>query len=198
MIAKKSVLGMWIFLVTEILFFGALFVAFGINFLIHTQDFTAGVRHMNLGLGSLNTAVLLTSSLLIAWATHSINADKAPQARRLLMGTVLLGLFFLLIKFSEYALHAREHLIPALDWHPDPRLPKATQLFFFMYFLMTLIHALHLLIGLGLVSVYGWRYGLSRDQDYFKPSFENLGLYWHFVDVVWIFLFPCLYLIGRT
>jgi cytochrome c oxidase subunit 3 len=198
MIAKKSVLGMWIFLVTEMLFFGGLFLCLAIGFFLHPSEFREGVRHMDLGLGTLNTAILLTSSWVLAVGLRDVAEVNSRRAIRLFVLTALLGILFLILKFSEYAHHARDHLVPGLDWHPLAALPLATELFFFLYFLMTLIHSVHLIIGIALVAVYALRYSKKETTAHLEAALENVGLFWHFVDVIWIFLFPCLYLMGRT
>jgi cytochrome c oxidase subunit 3 len=198
MIAKKSVLGMWIFLVTEMLFFGGLFLCLAIGFFLHPSEFRAGVRHMDLVLGTLNTAVLLTSSWVLAVGLRDGMHANSKRAVRLFILTAALGVLFLFVKFSEYAHHAHDHLVPGLDWQPAPALPLATQLFFFLYFVMTLIHSVHLIIGIVLVAGHTWRYSKKGATAHLEAALENVGLFWHFVDVIWIFLFPCLYLIGRT
>lgn len=198
MIARKSVLGMWVFLATEVLFFGGLFLALAVNYYLHTKAFISGAQAMNLFLGTINTGLLLTSSWAIAMALHCINHEQKLRAQLWLTLTAFLGLIFLVIKSLEYIEHWKENLVPALNWHPSLALPVATQLFFFLYFVMTLLHGLHLTIGIGLIGLFTWRYSLPGAGSRFNESFENIGLYWHFVDIVWIFLFPVLYLIGRA
>lgn len=196
--ASINKFGMWVFLGTETLFFGALFTVLYIHFYLTPVDFNLALQHMDLALGSVNTLVLLTSSWTMAMALFYAQKSQKKRAVFLMTLTVLLGFLFMVLKISEYIEHGRDHLIPALDWHPVPAMPKAAVLFFFMYFVMTLLHALHLTIGMGLISFYGWRFSKDQNPAARLPLLENLGLYWHFVDLVWIFLFPSLYLIGRS
>jgi cytochrome c oxidase subunit 3 len=196
--AAKSRLGMWVFLGTEVLFFGGLFLSLTIIFFLSPAAFKEGTRHMNMPLGAINTAVLLTSSWTMAVGLYFVDAKKDLKATFLFFLTVALGAVFMVIKAAEYYQHFQEHLIPRWDWHParDERTPMI--LFFFLYFFMTLLHAFHLFIGMGLVSLFGWRHAFRGPHQDFSTALENLGLYWHFVDLIWIFLFPCLYLIGRS
>jgi cytochrome c oxidase subunit III len=171
----QSLLGMWTFLSSEVLFFSVLLLAFWVYREQHVANFITGTRRMNLTLGTLNTAVLLTSSLTMAMAVEA--SAKGREFRKLLVVTAILGAVFLVIKGIEY----REHIIAGLF----PRL------FFILYFLLTGLHALHLLIGVSLVT---W---LRLRRKNSGEALENVGLYWHFVDIVWVFLFPMLYLMGR-
>lgn len=147
--------GMWVFLGTEILFFGALFAVLYIHFYLTPVAFKSALQHMDWVLGSLNTFVLLTSSWTMAMALYYAHQGQKKPAVTLMLVTTVLGFLFLVIKISEYIEHGRDSLIPALNWHPPSTLPKEAILFFFMYFLMTLLHALHLTIGMGLISFFG-------------------------------------------
>lgn len=198
MSTSKERLGMWVFLGTEVLFFGGLFLALAVVFFRSPETFEQGTRHMNLVLGSLNTAILLTSSWTMAMALSFADRKDTKKVITFFAVTVILGAVFIVVKGVEYAQHFHEHLVPGFDWHPAANETTPMILFFFLYFFMTLLHALHLLIGMGLISLFGFRYAFLKSQKDFKNIFENLGLYWHFVDLIWIFLFPCLYLIGRT
>jgi cytochrome c oxidase subunit 3 len=183
---RPSLLGMWIFLATEILLFSMLFFTFGLYRHLYPADFSLGTNHLNLVIGTINTAVLLTSSFTMVLAVHQKGSSKIP-----FLATLALGALFLVLKAYEYLAHYHEGLFPILNWQPPAGSPHLL-LFFFLYFFMTGLHALHLLIGLVLVSM-ATAHGRKK-QDFL----ENIGLYWHFVDVVWIFLFPALYLIGRS
>lgn len=189
-------LGMWTFLITEVMFFGGLFTAYAVYRVLHPAAFAAGSRHLYMWIGAANTAVLLISSLTMALAVAACGLGDRKLTRRFLLITALLGLTFLGLKSVEYYLDYREGLVPGAnfrtDWTVDP---GSTAMFFILYFIMTAIHALHMTIGVvvvGVVSV-----GVSRSEHPAERSnaVEMVGLYWHFVDIVWIFLFPLLYLI---
>ena len=192
-----STLGMWVFLVTEILFFGGLFLAYTIYRWQYARGFALASHHMDILLGTVNTAVLICSSLTMAMAVHSAALGRRKPLMGFLVATMLLGAAFLGIKAVEYTEHIRHHLFPGPGFHypgPDAR---SAEIFFSLYFAMTGLHALHMIIGIGLLSVL---FVLARRgrfiPEYYSPV-EICGLYWHFVDIVWIFLFPLLYLIGR-
>jgi len=194
---EASALGMWIFLVTEILFFGGLFLAYTIYRWQNARGFAHASHHMDITLGTINTAVLICSSLTMAMAVHSAATGRRRPLLGFLGATMALGLAFLGIKAVEYTDHIRHHLFPGPGFRyagPDAR---PAEMFFSLYFAMTGLHALHMVVGLGLLAVL---FGLAR-RGRFSPGYhtpvEISGLYWHFVDIVWIFLFPLLYLIGR-
>jgi len=189
---------MWIFLVTEILFFGGLFLTYTIYRWQYARAFAHASLHMDITLGTVNTAVLIFSSLTMAMAVHSAATGKKNLLIGFLVATMLLGGVFLGIKAVEYTDHIRHHLFPGPGFHyPVPGDARAAEIFFSLYFGMTGLHALHMVVGLGLLSVL---LALARrgrfSAGYYTPV-EISGLYWHFVDIVWIFLFPLLYLIGR-
>ena len=195
---EAASLGMWIFLVTEILFFGGLFLAYTIYRWQYARAFAHASQHMDVALGTVNTAVLIISSLTMAMAVHS----AATGRRRLLIGflvaTMALGAAFLGIKAVEYTDHIHHHLFPGPGFHyPVPGDARAAELFFSLYFAMTGLHALHMIVGLGILTTLL----VMARRGTFTPEYhtpvEVSGLYWHFVDIVWIFLFPLLYLIGR-
>lgn len=196
-----SELGMWTFLATEILFFGGLFTAYTLYRLNFPKDFTEASHHLYTSIGAINTAILLISSLTMALAVHaagdSVNSDRQRRALTwLLVATALLGCAFLALKGVEYYLDFDEHLVPLIDFHyKGPASAAHVELFMLLYFIMTGIHALHMLIGIGLVCTL---IGMNR-RSYFKTHtttpVEMIGLYWHFVDIIWIFLLPLLYLI---
>ena len=189
-------LGMWLFLSTEIMFFGGMFLAYTIY---RTQDEAAFASHqLDLLLGTVNTAVLLCSSLSMALAVVAAETLQRRKLVVLLAVTMVLGCVFLGIKGIEY-FHKYEHgLMPVMglpfEWHGPS--PGHAEMFFDLYFLMTGVHALHMLIGLGVLLILlikASRGGLLGD---FSTPVHLTGLYWHFVDIVWVFLFPLLYLIG--
>jgi cytochrome c oxidase subunit 3 len=192
---EVSTLGMWTFLATEVLFFGALVAAYFNYRIWYGDDLIAAASHTKVILGTVNTAVLLTSSGCMAMAVLSDDA-KARRATSLwLAATAALGLLFIAIKSYEYFLEWQEHLVPALDFDSS-RYGRVTELFFTWYFCATGLHALHLLIGIGFVVFAAG--AIARDRLPAGMSIRILGLYWHFVDIVWIFLFPLIYLAGRN
>ena len=190
-------LGTWLFLATEVLFFGGMFAGYMVYRILYPQAFIEGSSHLSIPLGTINTAVLLLSSLMMAMAVHQAESlDGKPV--RYISGTILLGLVFLGIKAVEYSHKFHEHLVPGRDFgsHEGFHMSTESELFFSFYFAMTGMHALHMVIGVGLLAWIGiaaWRKQFS--PQYYTPV-EMVGLYWHFVDIVWVFLFPLLYLIG--
>jgi cytochrome c oxidase subunit 3 len=197
-------LGIWVFLVTEIMFFGGVFAAYAIFRWLYFAAFEGGSRILDVRLGALNTIVLLGSSLTMALSVRSAQTGNRRSLVLFLMLTMILGGTFLGVKAYEYDQKFVEHVVPDLDWGPQgeilARLAPGgldhAQLYFFFYFAMTGLHALHMIIGMGLLLwlVFRARKG-AFTPHYFAPV-EVVGLYWHFVDIVWIFLFPLLYLIG--
>ncbi|NGM88908.1 cytochrome c oxidase subunit 3 family protein [Parapusillimonas sp. SGNA-6] len=194
----RARIGMWVFLASEIMFFGPVFFAYLYGRYEWPDAFFAASRSTNLLCGAVNTAVLLTSSAAVAVALHLAQAGLRQQARRALDAVMLLGLVFLLIKSYEYAQDWHEHLLPGPGFHlRDAANQAAAQLFYFIYFFATLLHGLHLVIGIGLVAYCHRR--LDRDTGpRAVRRLEVAGLYWHFVDIIWIFLYPALYLAGRA
>ncbi|NIR51487.1 cytochrome c oxidase subunit 3 family protein [candidate division KSB1 bacterium] len=194
---EASSLGMWAFLVTEILFFGGLFAGYLVYRSNYPEAFKIGSHELDITLGAINTAVLIGSSLTMALAVHSAQLGKRKAIMLFLTCTIVLGSVFLGIKAVEYTHKAHEHLIPGAGFAFDHPLAPQVKIFLSFYFVMTGMHAFHMVIGIALLSylliqAYKGRYG----AEYFTPV-EMVGLYWHFVDIVWIFLFPLLYLIGR-
>jgi len=194
---ESDTLGMWAFLATEVMFFGAALTAYTVNRFLYPVAFAAGSNQLNLVLGSINTAVLLCSSLSMAMAVRAAQMGKQRQLIPFLLLTMILGAAFLAIKGTEYYHDWQEHLIPGPGF--DFKGPNANkvELFFFIYFFVTLLHALHMTIGIGVVgyvAILAWLRRISPER--YMPV-EITGLYWHFVDIVWVFLFPLLYLIGR-
>jgi cytochrome c oxidase subunit 3 len=194
---EASTLGMWVFLATEVLFFGGLFLGYAVYRSAYPAAFGEASRHLDVVLGSLNTAVLLCSSLTMAMAVHSAHLGVRKASIAFLTGTMALGAVFLAIKFYEYYDKYREGLIPGVHfvWHGSD--PRHAAIFYLFYFIMTGMHAAHMVIGIVLMTVL---IVLSRkgrfSEQYFTPL-ELGGLYWHFVDIVWVFLFPLLYLVDR-
>lgn len=189
-------LGMWIFLTTETLFFGVLFFAYAMARWHFPDAFAAASRHTHLVLGTANTAILLTSSFTMALAVRAAKLDAKRSCARLLGATAALGLVFIVIKGIEYALEYREHLVPDVNFTFDPAYARGADYFFGFYFASTGLHALHLVIGIAIVAAMIWRTRHRRDAP--ARAVEVTGLYWHFVDLVWIFLYPALYLVSRS
>jgi cytochrome c oxidase subunit 3 len=196
----SCVLGMWVFLVSEVMFFGGLFTAYMVYRALFPEAFAHGSRELDVTLGTFNTFVLLTSSLTMALAVRAAHLGRSRQVAGMLLATIALGVTFLGVKFFEYAHKYHEGLAPLLNlpfkYEGDDAGPF--RLFLGLYFGMTGVHALHMIIGvviLGLFVPPAWRgrYGPGGNA----LPVEIVGLYWHFVDIVWIFLFPLLYLIGR-
>ncbi len=192
---------MWVFLVTEIMFFGGLFCGYAVYRGMYLPAFEVGSRILEVKFGATNTAVLIGSSLTMALAVHAAQTGKRKALMIFLVVTMLLGMVFLGIKFTEYVHKWNEFLVPGLRFAPTEGIPAGislphVELFFCFYFFMTLVHALHMVIGLGvLTTLLILTYKNRFSKTYFAPV-EVAGLYWHFVDIVWIFLFPLLYLIG--
>jgi cytochrome c oxidase subunit III len=196
--AEASTLGMWVFLVTEIMFFGGLFTAYLVYRHQSPMGFQEASHHLNIYWGAANTAILIISSLTMALAVRAAQTSQPPKVQvRWLLLTILLGTAFLGIKAIEYTDKFRDHIVPGPYFQWEGLYPKPAEQFYSLYFAMTGLHALHMVIGIGIMSVItflAWR--KTFDNEYYTPV-EVAGLYWHFVDIVWIYLFPLLYLIGR-
>ena len=212
----SATLGMWLFLVTEVLFFGGMFLTYTINRSTYPIAFAWGSNTLDITLGTVNTAVLILSSLTMAMAVWSAQTDKKRLVTGFLIATLILGCVFLGIKFVEYSQKYEHHLIPGhnfdLSYHTegpegaaklqeafrqDPGLTAHTQLYVSLYFAMTGLHALHMIVGAGLVFWLILQSMKGRFSRSYNTPVEIIGLYWHFVDIVWIFLYPLLYLIDR-
>ena len=193
---EASTLGMWAFLLTEVMFFGGLFVGYTVYRTAYLPGFIEGSHHLDLLIGTFNTAILIGSSLTMALAVHAAQTGEHRLLVRFLLLTMLLGLVFLGLKGYEYWHKYHAGLVPGLKFSYEGPLARHMALFLTFYFVMTALHALHMIIGLGLLTVLTV---LARRQ-HFSPAYhtpvEVVGLYWHFVDIVWIFLYPLLYLIG--
>jgi cytochrome c oxidase subunit 3 len=196
-----ATLGMWVFLITEVMFFGGLFTCYAVYHARYPLGFAEGSQHLDLLWGSVNTAVLLISSYTVALALHSTRHGRMGEAIRLLGVTMLLGIAFLGIKGYEYWHKFHEHLVPGSHFqlaevHFEHAEPRHVEIFFSLYFAMTGLHAAHMIIGLGLFAWLIWMVRRGRVSSERYLPVEIAGLYWHFVDIVWIFLFPLLYLVG--
>jgi cytochrome c oxidase subunit III len=223
-----ATLGMWVFLVTEILFFGGLFMTYTLNRHLYGAAFGVSSNTLDLFLGTTNTAVLIFSSLTMAMAVWSAQVGKTKLVTMFLIATFVLGSVFLGIKFVEYKQKFDHHLIPGHSFdmryavnhanpttpeekaavererkeideafEKDPNLQSHAQLYYSLYFGMTGLHALHMIVGAGLLLWLLKESLAKRFTPNYNTPVEIVGLYWHFVDIVWIFLFPLLYLIDR-
>ena len=193
-----SYLGMWLFLAQEILFFGGLFTAYLVYRLYHQAAFAAASHTLDIRLGAFNTVVLIGSSLTMALAVWGAQTGRRKALVLFLIATIFLGGVFLGVKVVEYSHKFHEHLIPGLhfEYAAEPQFVRHAQIFFSLYFVMTGLHAAHMIVGMGLMTwMLIWNYKGIIGNGYYSPV-EIVGLYWHFVDIVWIFLFPLLYLIG--
>jgi len=195
---EASTLGMWMFLCTEILFFGGVLCAYWIYRVLYPEAWSAGAQVQNTLFGGINTLVLIVSSLTMALAVRAAQLGSRRGQVFFLVATLFFGSIFLGIKMYEYHEHWTEGYFPGEHWHPehlDAALAPKVQLFMTFYWGLTGLHALHMVIGAGLLLWFIWR----AARGHFGPSYygpvEIMGLYWHFVDIVWIFLFPFLYLI---
>lgn len=194
---EASTLGMWAFLVTEIMFFGGLFVAYALYRSMYAVGFAEASLRLNLVLGALNTGILICSSLTMVLAVRSAQLGHQRPLVRYLLVTIVLGSAFLVIKAFEYTHKIHEHLVPNASFEFDGAYAAPAKIFFSLYFMMTGLHAIHMIIGIGVLLVLLYQSIKGRfTAEYYSPI-DVAGLYWHFVDIVWIFLFPLLYLVSR-
>ena len=192
-----SALGMWVFLATEIMFFAGVFTAYVVYRSVYPSVFAHASNHLDITLGTINTAVLITSSLTMALSVRSAELGHRRALLLCLTLTILLGSVFLGIKGFEYAHKFHEGLVPGPSFTYAAPDANQAQLFFSLYFALTGVHALHMVIGIGVLLVLLNQARHGRFGPAYYTPVELSGLYWHFVDIVWIFLFPLLYLIGR-
>jgi cytochrome c oxidase subunit 3 len=194
---EATTLGMWVFLVTEVLFFGGLFMVYSVYRTWYPEAFAAASHELDVVLGTVNTVVLITSSLTMALAVHAAQLGQRKLLMTFLVLTMVLGTAFLGIKSVEYYHKFVEHHVPGPGFRFEKEYFRHAQLFFSLYFVMTGLHALHMIIGISIMLwMFAWAWNGTITAEYYSPI-EISGLYWHFVDIVWIFLFPLLYLVGR-
>ncbi|HET6432784.1 cytochrome c oxidase subunit 3 [Dyella sp.] len=195
---QAATLGMWQFLATEVLFFGVLFAAYTACRYRFADGFAEAARHTHVVFGSIETAVLLISSCGAALALRNVELGGRRVAAALLAGTAALGTVFLVLHGVEYASEYREGLVPGLRFdHAGPH-ARAVELFYCLYFLITGFHSLHVIIGVVLMTVMAVKAWRGRFGPGYATPLENAALYWHFVDIVWIFVYPMIYLVGRA
>lgn len=198
---QSATLGIWIFLLTEVMFFGGLFLGYIVYRGMFPEAWHLGSGKLDIVLGATNTVVLIFSSLTMAMAVRSAQVGSRRGCANFLLATIILGTAFLGIKSIEYGHkffpHGDYYLVPGEHFHLASPFADQVQIFFSFYFTMTGMHAIHMIIGIG-VLIYLYLKALKGGyhENYYNPV-EVTGLYWHFVDIVWIFLFPLLYLIGR-
>jgi cytochrome c oxidase subunit III len=210
---EAGTFGMWLFLLTEIMFFGGLFFAYLLYRNWYNPAFVVASNQLSIPLGTANTAILISSGFFMALAVWAAEVRKKQQLVIYLVLTTVFGLAFLGIKYFEYKEKFELHHIPGASFDVSqfinphayglkeeplaPDMAQKTQVFFFLYFAMTGMHALHMVIGIGLLFWLMWRANRGEFSAGYVAPIENFALYWHFVDIVWIFLFPLLYLINR-
>lgn len=192
----SATVGMWIFLATEVMLFGGLFTAYTVYRLSAPQAFDIGSADMEIVLGAVNTAVLICSSFTMALAVHSAEAGNRRLIALFLILTMIIGAVFLGIKFTEYYLHYQDHKVPGIWFEDSTPYAAHVQMFFVFYFIMTCLHATHMLIGLGVLFVLLIRTLMGTFTAEYHTPIEIGGLYWHFVDIVWVFLYAIFYLPG--
>ena len=192
----SSKLGLWLFLVTEIMLFGGLFVVYILFRALYPETFSVAHHELNRVMGAINTVVLICSSLTMAMAVDKTKQGQAKMANRYLFITLLCGATFMVVKFFEYKHKFHDGLLPGGFFTNTQLTDPHAPLFFSLYFMMTGLHGIHVLVGMGLMI---WMV-LRNNKKEFGPGYytpvEMTGLYWHLVDLIWIYLFPLLYLIG--
>ena len=198
--AEAATLGMWIFLVTEVMFFGGLLTAYLVYRVWYPAAWAEGSRELSIALGGTNTAVLICSSLTMALAVRAAQTGSRKGTMAMLILTMILGVTFLVIKFFEYKEKYDLGHVPGpyFDGSKFGGHGLQVEIFLSLYFSLTGLHALHMIIGLGIMSVMLWMTYKDRFSPQWYTPIEISGLYWHFVDIVWIFLFPLLYLVDRA
>jgi cytochrome c oxidase subunit III len=192
-----SWIGMWVFLATEVMFFGGMFACYTVYRFWYAEAFASASNHLDVWLGAINTVVLIGSSFTMALAVYNAETGRRKPLIHFLLLTIVLGLVFLGIKFYEYHTKFEEHLVPGSSFQYEGPLARQAEIFFSLYFAMTGMHAVHMIIGIGLLAALVFKARRGRFSALYHTPVELTGLYWHFVDIVWIFLFPLLYLLGR-
>ncbi len=195
---EASTLGMWAFLITEVLFFGGLFAGYLIYRTKFPEAFDLGSHELDIKFGAINTAILIGSSLTMVLAVYFAQLGQRMKIVFFLFATLVLGGTFLGIKAVEYSHKIHDGLLPGPGFTFDSPIADQVRIFFSFYFAMTGLHAFHMIIGAGLLSWLMYNAWQGKYDSSYNTPVELVGLYWHFVDIVWIFLFPLLYLIGRN
>ena len=196
---EASTLGMWAFLATEVMFFSGMFAAYALYRGMYPAAFASTSQHMDVILGGLNTAVLICSSLTMVLAVRAAKLGQSRMIALFLIATMILGFVFLGIKGIEYHHKWVEHLVPGFNFHYEQaEFARHAQILFVLYFMMTGMHAVHMIVGEAMLAVLVVMALRGRFSARWNTPVDVIGLYWHFVDIVWIFLFPLLYLIGKN
>lgn len=194
-----TTLGMWAFLLQELMFFGGLFMAYMLYRALYPAAWSEGSNQLDIVLGGVNTVVLISSSVTMAMAVYASQTGKQKMLFNMMLFTLILGFVFMGIKYVEYSHKFHEGLFPGLglwDYHgANPERAEQVQMYFMVYFAMTGMHALHMVIGAGILLWLMMRAKKGQFGPEYSGPIELFGLYWHFVDIVWIFLFPLLYLV---
>jgi cytochrome c oxidase subunit 3 len=194
----SSTLGVWIFLLTEVLFFGAIFGGYAAYRMKFPEAFREGSLHLDLALGTVNTTILIASSFVVALAVHAARHGFTRRLVVLLGLAAAMGAGFLVIKGFEYAAKLHDGLLPGPGFTWTGRDSNHVEMFFVVYFVTTALHALHVTVGVGCLAWASARARTGVFSGAASMQVEGIGLYWHFVDIVWIFLFPLLYLVDRV
>lgn len=192
----SSKLGVWLFLVTEILLFGGLFVTYITYRALYPELFHQASHLLNRPLGALNTVVLICSSFTMAMAVNATQRNDANRANQYLLITLFCALLFMIVKYAEYSHKFHEGLLPGKYFTYEGLEHAKAPLFFSLYFMMTGLHGIHVLAGMGLIIWVLIRSNLRHFGSHYSTPVELTGIYWHLVDLIWIYLFPLLYLIG--
>jgi cytochrome c oxidase subunit 3 len=193
---ESASVGMWVFIVTEVMLFGGLFTAFTVYRHSYTMAFDQGSAGMDHALGAINTAVLICSSFTMALAVHSAEVGRRKLLALFLVLTMIIGAVFLGIKFTEYYLHYEEHKVPGVWFEESAPGAAQIQMFYVFYFIMTCLHATHMFVGEGVLFVLLMRTLMGTFTAEYHTPIEIGGLYWHFVDIVWVFLYAIFYIPG--
>jgi cytochrome c oxidase subunit 3 len=195
---ESAKLGMWVFLATEVMFFGGMITGYIVYRHAYPAAFRAGSLHMLFMAGTLNTALLISASLFVALAVHAAQVGERKMLVWFLALAMFLGVCFLSVKGYEYYEHWVDHKVPGPSFQWDGPDPRHAEMFFVLYFFLTGFHALHMVIGEGVLAFIVYFAIRGRYTPEYHNPVENAALYWHFVDIVWIFLYPMLYLIGHA
>lgn len=194
---EAATLGMWVFLATEVLFFGGMFLGYTVYRLKFPEVFRMASEHTIVLIGTINTGVLLLSSFTMVLAVRAAEFKRRMALITFLTVTAFLGVLFLVLKGFEYAQEIHEGLFPGSQFQFAEADPHIARMFFYLYFLMTGVHALHVTIGVMMLALFALRAMITLKLERLSTAVDLLGLYWHFVDIVWVFLFPLIYLVGR-
>lgn len=186
-------IGMWLFLFTELILFGGLFLLYSVYFNRFPEAFHSAGKALDRIHGTVNTVVLITSSLFVALAVSDLQKGRVARARHFLLGTVAFALIFLVIKYFEWSAKIHHGIYP--NGPEFLKLPVGEMVFFNLYYIMTGLHGIHVIIGGAALMWVWWRMGAGLVTPQRSVAMENVGLYWHLVDLVWIYLFPLFYLV---